>query len=220
MQSERIILPRQKPKRADAAVIVAHPDDETLWAGGFILEHPEYNWFVLSLCRASDPDRAPRFYRVLEQLNALGAMADMDDGPTQEPLDSLEVQNTILEMLPQTKFDLLFTHGPQGEYTRHQRHVEVCEAVLTLWRESRLKTRELCLFAYEDGGRRYLPRAVSYAHRHKMLPQQVWQTKYRLMTQVYGFGMDSWEAQTTPRAEAFWRFESQSQLEMWLAHEG
>jgi hypothetical protein len=40
---------------ANAAVIVAHPDDETLWAGGMILTHPGYNWFVASLCRKSDP---------------------------------------------------------------------------------------------------------------------------------------------------------------------
>ena len=25
-------------------MIVAHPDDETLWAGGTILKHPEWHW--------------------------------------------------------------------------------------------------------------------------------------------------------------------------------
>ena len=47
------------------AVIVAHPDDETLWAGGTILSHPANNWFVVSLCRASDKDRSTRFYNTL-----------------------------------------------------------------------------------------------------------------------------------------------------------
>ena len=28
------------------AVIVAHPDDETLWAGGLLLAHPEWTTFI------------------------------------------------------------------------------------------------------------------------------------------------------------------------------
>ena len=27
------------------AVVVAHPDDETLWAGGLLLSHPEWSPF-------------------------------------------------------------------------------------------------------------------------------------------------------------------------------
>src|ERR1039457_2443340 len=30
--------------RPRAAVVVAHPDDETLWCGGYILAHPEFLW--------------------------------------------------------------------------------------------------------------------------------------------------------------------------------
>lgn len=35
-----------------AAIIVAHPDDETIWSGGLILKKPEWQWTVLSPCRA------------------------------------------------------------------------------------------------------------------------------------------------------------------------
>ena len=52
------------------AVIVAHPDDETLWAGGTILSHPNHNWYIVCLCRASDSERATRFYETLKILNA------------------------------------------------------------------------------------------------------------------------------------------------------
>jgi len=30
------------------AIIVAHPDDETLWAGGTILNHPGKTWILVS----------------------------------------------------------------------------------------------------------------------------------------------------------------------------
>ena len=35
---------REMPEFNTCAVIVAHPDDETLWAGGIILMYPEANW--------------------------------------------------------------------------------------------------------------------------------------------------------------------------------
>ncbi len=42
----------------EVAVIVAHPDDETLWCGGTLLSHPFWNVLVLTLCRASDTEWA------------------------------------------------------------------------------------------------------------------------------------------------------------------
>ena len=66
-----------------AVVIVAHPDDETLWIGGEMLLHPNWNWFVVCLCRKNDNDRAPKFYKALKELNAEGIMGDMNDGPEQ-----------------------------------------------------------------------------------------------------------------------------------------
>jgi LmbE family N-acetylglucosaminyl deacetylase len=212
--------PAVRPAAPTAAIVVAHPDDETLWAGGFVLEHAEWDWFIGTLCRASDPDRAPKFARVLERLRARGAMADMDDGPEQQPLPAPDVQRQVHGLLPKIHFDLLITHGPLGEYTWHRRHVEVCQAVVALWRAGRISIGALGLFAYEDGGGQYLPCAVQNAHIHHLLPPEVWRTKFDLVTQVYEFRPESWEARTTPRAEAFWRFESPRRLDLWLREEG
>jgi len=117
---------------SNCAVIVAHPDDETLWAGGSILLHPDCNWTVVALCRKGDLDRAPKFLRALEQLNATGAMGDLDDGQEQTPLPARKVQETIVELLPLDRFDLIITHGLWGEYTRHLRHEETGKAVMAL----------------------------------------------------------------------------------------
>jgi len=187
----------------NCAVIVAHPDDETLWSGGTILMHPESSWTIVTLCRKSDPDRAPRFFRAVAKLNATGAMGDLDDGPEQSPLDSREVQDTIFELLPSHKFDLVITHGSEGEYTRHLRHEETGRAVLALMKSEKLVADEVWRFAYEDGGGQYLPRPAEDAELNIKLPDEIWQKKYDIITNIYGFGADSFEAKTTPRIEAF-----------------
>lgn len=191
-------------------VVVAHPDDETLWVGGAMLLHPDCQWTVVTLCRKSDPDRAPRFFEALKKFKAKGAMGDLDDGPEQVPLSSREVQDYILELLPSDRFDLIFTHSLRGEYTRHLRHEEVAKAVLALRRNGMLHCRELLTFAYEDGGGTYLPRTIKDADLTIRLPEHMWRRKYDIITEVYGFAPDSFEARTTPREEAFWRFKHQT----------
>jgi len=199
--------------RLRAAVVVAHPDDEILWCGGYILAHPEFDWRIVTLCRESDPDRAPKFRRVLEQLGAVGAMADLDDEPEQLPLANEDVEETILALLAGISYGLILTHGPRGEYTRHLRHEECSQSVVELWRSGGIATKRLWLFAYEDGGRAYLPRVRGDADRRDMLTESAWLEKSRLMTDVYGYGNDSWEARAVPREEGFWCFDSVQAVE-------
>jgi len=192
--------------RKTIAIVVAHPDDETLWAGGTILEHPLNDWFIVCLCRASDKDRAKRFKNALIVLKAKGIMGDLDDGPNQHPLDEKLVENEILRLLPDTHFDLILTHDSAGEYTKHLRHEEVNKAVITLWHDKKINAKEIWTFAYEDGNKKYLPKAIEYANIVEVLPEKTWLNKYKLITKTYGFNENSWEAETTPLAEAFWQF--------------
>lgn len=190
------------------AVIVAHPDDETLWAGGTILSNASWQCFIACLCRANDPDRAPKFAKVLNKLGARGRMADLDDGPEQTPLKDEDVQQCILELLPGHEYDLVITHNPYGEYTRHRRHEEVGKAVINLWATKKLQTQQLWTFAYEDGMRTYYPQPLKHADSFETLPPNIWAIKYDIMTRIYGFDKSSWEAQATPKTEAFMQFET------------
>jgi LmbE family N-acetylglucosaminyl deacetylase len=189
----------------ECAVIVAHPDDETLWAGGVMLMHPEAKWTVLTICRKSDAERSGRFFRVLEEYGAAGVMGDLDDGPDQNPLDLSDVQETIIKLLPSVEFDLIITHNTGGEYTRHRRHEETSQAVLALCGGGRLLAGQLWTFAYEDGQKKYLPRPIKDADIFIEIPESMWRKKYKIITELYGFAEDSFEARTTPRCEAFWR---------------
>ncbi len=204
----------EKPK--SAAVIVAHPDDETLWAGGTILSLPSWHWFILSLCRGSDPDRAPRFYKALKALGAAGKMEDLDDGPEQIPLEKNEIEADILRSLPSKRFDLVITHSPAGEYTRHRRHEETGASIISLWQAGKIQTGELWMFAYEDGKKKYLPQPIMSAHIYQEISGALWEQKYELITRAYGFNENGFEARTTPHAEAFWRFTDPKDAQQWL----
>lgn len=196
----------QKEELKSVVLIVAHPDDETLWAGGTLLSHPSWKCFVVCLCRGSDTDRAPKFYKAIKVLNAEGTMGDIDDGPEQLPLNKQVLESVILELLPPKHFDLVITHNPNGEYTRHLRHEETGLVVTELWRSGKISASELWTFAYEDGNKEYYPRPVESAAVFKTLTKSIWLKKYEIITETYGFQKNSWEAQTTPTAEAFRKY--------------
>lgn len=190
------------------AIIVAHPDDETLWAGGTILSHPGWECFIVCLCRGNDTDRAPRFRQALKVLRSDGIMGDLDDGPDQKPLEENEIEGAILRLLPKQYFDLVISHHPSGEYTRHIRHEETGQAVIRLWHKGNISTGEHRVFAYEDNNREYLPRPIETASIYRTLTRRIWLRKYSIITDIYGFESNSFEAKTTPRAESFWKFNS------------
>jgi len=203
-------------KSKNVVVIVAHPDDETLWAGGTILSHPTWNCFIISLCRGNDPDRAPRFYEALKILKSEGIMGDLVDGPDLVPLNIEVVEEAIFRLLPSKHFDLVISHSPLGEYTRHIRHEEVGEAVINLWNSDKIFTGEIRLFAYEDGHKTYYPKASENAAVYRTLTKRIWLRKYNIITKTYGFDKESWEAKTSPVAEAFWHFSHPFIAKKWL----
>ena len=212
----------KKRNSATAALIVAHPDDETLWAGGTVLSHSDWHWTIVSLCRSSDKDRAPKFNRAVEQLGAVGQIGDLDDGPEQSPLSEIDVHQMVLSLLPNVKFDLVVTHSPHGEYTRHRRHEEAGVAVALLWERGQIKAKEVWMFAYADGGmggKEDLPKAIKTAHLISYLPEDVWRKKYQIITDTYGFAPGSYEATAVAREEAFWCFKSPNEFRKWLETE-
>ncbi len=197
-------------------VIVAHPDDETLWAGGTILDNPEWNCLIISLCRGKDPDRSHRFQKALKVLKCEGLMGDLNDGPDQYPLNQSDVEDAIVDLLPSKHFDLIITHSPAGEYTRHRRHEETGRSVISLWNAGMIYASELWTFAYDDDNKTKHPEAIVNASISRTLTKDVWLKKYKLITETYGFKEGGFEAETTPKTESFWRFTDPLAAEKWL----
>lgn len=189
----------------NCAIIVAHPDDEILWAGGLMLLHHETRWTVITLTRQSDPDRSARFNNVMKYLGAKGVMGDLDDSPEQKPLAEKDIRRTIQALMPMDKFDMALTHSRWGEYTRNIRHEETSKAVMAMFNTKELHARQMWMFAYEDGGGKYLPKPNRDADISVWLPENIAQEKYKIITELYGFGPDSFEAKACPKREAFWK---------------
>ena len=206
---------REKMKKA--TIIVAHPDDETLWAGGTVLSHPEWKWRIFTLTRRNDPERSAKFRNALSFYGASGEMGELYDGPEQEPFDPTELSQTIFDLLGEERSsDLLLTHGPEGEYTRHVHHEAVSRSVSEAWIEGRIDSEELWFFAYADDRGKRPPSPRVGAELFSLLPE-IWEKKQRVVEEIYGFNSDDWEARANQRTESFFIFKERDNLKNWLA---
>lgn len=142
------------------ALIVTHPDDETLWAGGTIISNPSWKCYIVCLCRGRDMDCAPRFYEALKELQVEGIMGNLDDRPDQNPPDEDQLKAIIMKLLPSTPFDMIITYNSKGELKKQLWYEKTKKAVFSLWNSGELNTKELWTFAYEDGEKKYTPSTI------------------------------------------------------------
>lgn len=180
------------PKRGEALVVVAHPDDEILWCGALIMRYSELNWTIVSVCRASDSDRRPRFRASCSELGCRGFILDIDDSPELCCLDlNADIIDPLLAILPDKPWDICLTHGYNGEYG-HQRHIDVHQAVSAMVETDQLNCRTFWSFAYTGNakdGMTTLPDADTVLE----LSGQEIQTKRQMVQRVYGFPPGSFE---------------------------
>lgn len=191
--------------RISALVIVAHPDDETIWCGGLILQNPHWSWSVFSLCRAEDPDRAPKFHRVCEALRAEPLISDLDDSGPLKPIDpARDIGGRIRERVEEKDWGLVLTHGGNGEYG-HPRHREIHGEVVRLAAAGIVRCRELWTFAYVRDARGGHCLARRDASVRLPLTEEQLAEKKRIVHEIYGYSKDSFEVRACVSPEGYRR---------------
>ncbi|MCD7894813.1 MAG: Ig-like domain-containing protein [Erysipelotrichaceae bacterium] len=102
---------------ATKLMIVAHPDDETLWGGGHLSED---NWFVVCITNGDNETRKSEFYKALEVLGANGVILSYPDKVNGQRSDWENDKSDIMKdldfVIRYKDWDQITTHNQDGEY--------------------------------------------------------------------------------------------------------
>ena len=158
--------------------VVAHPDDEVLWAAGIIMRHPG-NWTVLCVSiPRSDPIRAKKFKDACRILGAESRIIDWLEPMATDPM-------THLEDIDLSEFDHILTHNAWGEYG-HTHHKNIHHWIKRKWGRKKIST-----FGYRycgEGVHKIVLSEFEEARKLKALKQ------YDHLSQYNGRTIPKWEA--------------------------
>lgn len=116
-------------------MIVAHPDDETIWGGAHLIED---DYLVVCLTNGRNKTRKNEFYKALAYSNDCAMIRNYPDKVYGIRDDWSNVENKIKEdirtLLEYKKWDTVVTHNPEGEYG-HQHHIYTNKYVTQVYDE-------------------------------------------------------------------------------------
>lgn len=126
-------------------MIVAHPDDETIWGGSHLING---NYTVLCITNGNNKKRKKEFMKVMEKTHSKGIILSFPD-KTKGKRDNWksckkDIQREIKKEIDSKDWNKIVTHNPDGEYG-HIHHKKVSKYV-TMILEKEDKTNQLVYF--------------------------------------------------------------------------
>lgn len=102
---------------ASKLMIVAHPDDETIWGGEHLLEG---GWFVVCITNGTNSVRKEEFYSVIKKSGNNGIILSYPD-KVMGKRDNWEnirayIEADIENILQAKEWEMVAVHNPDGEY--------------------------------------------------------------------------------------------------------
>lgn len=105
-----------------AAIVMAHPDDETIWTGGLLLTKKNWYWKIFIATNYETDDRPNEFKKAVEKYKSHGifnleyeftrVMPDIQEYSKLNKNEIFQKLNTV----DLSAFDVIFTHNLDGEY--------------------------------------------------------------------------------------------------------
>ena len=148
--------------------------------------------------RRPHPEVSPR-----RAASGRAIISDLDDGCPPDEIDvPRKLGGRICRLLGNQRWDLVLTHGPNGEYG-HLRHRQTHAEVVRLVRQMALDCDCLRCFAYDCQAPEGDCRAAEWADRRVELTDRQLATKKELITSWYGCAADSFECRACISPEWF-----------------
>jgi LmbE family N-acetylglucosaminyl deacetylase len=125
-------------KYTKALLLVAHPDDEAIFAGNLLFHHPDFDWHIACASDVSS-ERLVGWRRSIDCLRERGVqvtnaiqfgLTDVGSVPL-IPEWSHALRMRLLGLLQDHDYDVIFTHNREGDYG-HTQHAEVARIALSM----------------------------------------------------------------------------------------
>ncbi len=162
-----VVACRDNVRQPSRLMIVAHPDDESLFGGEALISFA--GWMVVCVTNAGNAIRRDEFEKAMTSIGANYVMLDHADHLASGNFDP-ELERQLAQILREAPWEMIVTHNKDGEYG-HAQHKALHRMVARLvpggrffvfgtrfsgrGRISPAKARLLSWYASQDSIRRY-----------------------------------------------------------------